>query len=75
MSGGGFGASGRDPDPKAPDPSRFRLVIEEGPQAGAFVYKTLDRLTGEVIRQFPREEVLKFMADVPASGRVIDTSV
>jgi flagellar protein FlaG len=38
----------------------FRLVIEEDQASGSYVYKTLDRRTGEVIQQFPREEVLKF---------------
>jgi flagellar protein FlaG len=37
----------------------LRLVIEEDPQSGAFVYKTLDRTTGEVVRQVPREDVLR----------------
>jgi flagellar protein FlaG len=37
----------------------FRLVIEEDPETGTFVYKTLDRRTGEVVNQFPREQVLR----------------
>lgn len=41
----------------------LRLVIEEDRDTGAFVYKTLDRATGEVLRQFPREEVLRLHAD------------
>jgi hypothetical protein len=41
----------------APDPARYRLTIEKG--AGGFIYKTLDRETGEVIRQLPREEVVR----------------
>ncbi len=40
-----------------PDAGRYRLTIEKGPEG--FVYKTLDRVTGEVIRQFPREEIIK----------------
>jgi len=36
-----------------------RLIIEENDEAGAYVYKTVDRRTGEVISQIPREEVLK----------------
>ena len=39
--------------------ARYRLVIEEGPTAGSFIYKTLDRRTGEVVNQFPREQVLR----------------
>lgn len=50
----------------------LRLVIEE-PSAGQFVYKTMDRLTGEVVRQFPREEVVRIMsAETYAPGAVAD---
>ncbi len=57
--------------PPEPEPS-YRLVIEEsGPNS--FVYKTLDRATGEVVRQFPREEVLRMMsADSYAPGDVTE---
>ncbi|WP_292035875.1 MULTISPECIES: hypothetical protein [unclassified Brevundimonas] len=52
--------------PKAePDAGRYRLTIEEGPNG--FVYMTRDRVTGEVIRQLPREEVVKMSAS-PAYG-------
>lgn len=37
----------------------LRLIIEEDTAGGAYVYKTVDRHTGEVISQIPREEVLK----------------
>ena len=47
------------------DAGRYRLTIEEGP--GGFIYKTLDRVTGEVIRQLPREDVVK-MRHSPAYG-------
>lgn len=45
--------------PVEPGPADYRLVIEEVPGAHTFVYKTLDRRTGEVVSQAPREEVLK----------------
>ena len=56
--------------------ARYRLIIEEGPIHGTFVYKTLDSTTGEVIRQFPREQVLR-MAESGGytAGGLIDTSV
>lgn len=63
--GGGFGASTRNPNPQ-PEPAPYRLTIEEGP--GGFVYKMRDQVTGEVIRQLPREDVLKLKAS-PDSGR------
>ncbi|WP_396595612.1 flagellar protein FlaG [Brevundimonas sp. R86498] len=72
-SGGDF-KRGRDAR-KAEEVARYRLVIEEGPSAGTFVYKTLDSVTGEVIRQLPREEVLKMREDgAYTAGGVIDTS-
>jgi flagellar protein FlaG len=55
-----------------PEPD-LRLVIEEG-QAGSFVYKTIDRRTGEVILQLPREEVLRMRdTDAYSAGAVIAT--
>ncbi|MBN8529953.1 MAG: flagellar protein FlaG [Caulobacterales bacterium] len=55
--------------------ARYRLVIEEGPQKGSFVYKTLDRITGEVVRQLPREDVVRMMDEGRYStGTVVDTS-
>lgn len=59
---------------EAVDAGRYRLTIEK--EASGFVYKTLDRVTGEVVRQLPREEVLK-MRESPAydAGEVIATEV
>ncbi|CAN7405982.1 flagellar protein FlaG [Brevundimonas sp. LjRoot202] len=54
--------------------ARYRLVIEEGPHSGSFIYKTLDRITGEVVKQLPREQVVDLMQAVQYSaGSVIDT--
>lgn len=52
----------------------YRLVIEKDGATGSYIYKTLDRSTGEVVSQFPREEVLK-LRDSPAyqAGQVIVT--
>lgn len=57
----------RPPKDAAPQSADLRLVIEEDEQSGAIVYKTLDRRTGEVVRQLPREEVLR-LKDDPAYG-------
>jgi len=55
--------------------ARYRLIIEEGPTSGTFVYKTLDSVTGEVVRQFPREQVLRMAENGGyAAGGLIDTS-
>lgn len=41
-----------------PDQVEMRLVIEMDQASGSYVYKTVNRLTGEVIQQLPRDEVL-----------------
>lgn len=45
-----------------PQPAPLRLVIEERPDGG-FIYKTLDRLTGEVVSQTPSEDVMRLQGD------------
>lgn len=64
--------------PAAPEPRQdladLRLVIEENGDTGTFVYKTVDRRTGEVVSQIPREDVLKLHeADAYQAGAVIKT--
>lgn len=56
-----------------PQPGDLRLVIEHDEASGEFVYKTVDRRTGETLQQFPREEVLRMRdgADYE-SGDVFD---
>ena len=56
-----------------PQPGDLRLVIEHDDASGAFVYKTVDRRTGETLQQFPREEVLRMRDGVDyESGDVFD---
>jgi flagellar protein FlaG len=58
----------------AADLAAVRLVIEESGQSGTFVYKTLDRVTGEVLSQTPGDEVLRQLARGQYSaGDVIKT--
>ena len=72
--------TGRTPDrnrasQRAEDTARYRLIIEEGPKRGTFVYKTLDSMTGEVVRQFPREQILQMaQSGNYSAGELIDTS-
>lgn len=51
----------------------LRLIIEEDQATGTFVYKTLDRRTGEIVKQFPREQVMR-LRETPGyePGDVID---
>jgi flagellar protein FlaG len=59
---------------EADEAARYRLVIEEGPRTGSFIYKTMDRVTGEIVKQFPREQVIELMRNPDYSaGAVIDT--
>ena len=53
------GASGSQAAPESPDPADLRLVIEEDKASNSYVYKTVNRLTGQVVQQLPREQVLK----------------
>lgn len=54
------------------DPVDMRLVIEEDKASGSYVYKTVNRLTGEVLMQFPRDAVLKLRERVDyEAGAVI----
>ena len=70
-------ASGKsEPKPVAtgPDPVDVRLVIEEGKVSGSYVYKTINRVTGEVLQQFPREDLLKLQSgDGYKSGAIVRT--
>jgi flagellar protein FlaG len=71
-SGGDFHDSRTQQE--ADEAARYRLVIEEGPRTGSFIYKTMDRVTGEVVKQFPREQMIELMRDPDYSaGAVIDT--
>ena len=56
-----------------PQPGDLRLVIEQDPTSGTYVYKTVNRRTGDVLQQFPREEVLRFkQAEHYDPGEVFD---
>jgi flagellar protein FlaG len=56
-----------------PQPGDLRLVIEQDDDTGDYIYKTVDRRTGETLNQFPREQVLKLGVEAGyASGDVFD---
>lgn len=57
-----------------PPPSAdLRLVIE--PHGSSYVYKTIDRRTGEVVSQYPMEDVLKMASEQRyRAGVVISTT-
>ena len=69
------GGDFRDQASDQNDTPMYRLVIEEGSTQGSFVYKTVDRVTGEVIRQLPRERLVEMISsDAYSSGSVINTT-
>ncbi len=56
-----------------PQPGDLRLVIEQDEGSGDYVYKTVDRRTGETLNQYPREQILKLREEAHyASGDVFD---
>ncbi|MBU4435073.1 MAG: hypothetical protein KKC14_11725 [Alphaproteobacteria bacterium] len=42
-----------------PQPGDLRLAIEQDEISGAYIYKTVDRRTGETVQTLPREDVLR----------------
>jgi flagellar protein FlaG len=76
--GTGAAASPAPPSPASntvamrDDAADLRLVIEEDKPTGTFIYKTVDRRTGEVVQQLPREEVIRLRDAVAyAIGSII----
>jgi flagellar protein FlaG len=64
-------AKAQTPAPQERPPST-RLMIED--VGGRFVYTVLDRVTGQVLAQIPRDELQKLGdLDDYAAGAVIDT--
>jgi flagellar protein FlaG len=54
----------------------LRLTVDKDPDSGDWVYKALDRYTGEVVRQFPRQEILDLKASRNyQAGTIIKTDV
>ena len=67
-------AKAAPPVPAGPEPVDMRLVIEEDQASGSYVYKTVNRVTGEVVQQFPRDEILRLRQELQyAAGSVIRT--
>ena len=57
------------------DFSSRRLSIAQDEATGRFVYRVIDVTTGEVIRQYPPDEILKIVAQIQqASGLILDAN-
>lgn len=62
--------------PAASAVSQSRLTIEEDEATGAFVYRIIDQRTGEVLRQWPREDMLRMQQAIRAMrGAMLDRRV
>lgn len=71
---GGSLATAKPPADVQHEDVELRLVIEEDPAAASYVYKTINSRTGEVVHQYPREEVLRMREDANYhAGGVIRT--
>ena len=56
-------------------PANSRLQILQHEETGTFVYRTVDVETGEVVNQYPADEVLRRMAYWhELTGLAVDTS-
>ncbi len=53
------------------------LVIEKDPNGSGFIYKSIDRKTGEIVRLWPKQEIataLQALQDIDARGLMLDES-
>jgi hypothetical protein len=41
------------------EPIEYRLVVDKDPVSNTFIYRTVDRLTGETVAQYPNEEIVR----------------
>jgi flagellar protein FlaG len=54
----------------------LRLTVDKDPDSGDWVYKAVDRYTGEVVRQLPRQEVLDLRSSKSyQAGTIIKTDI
>ena len=63
-----------EPPPVQSESSDLGLIIQEAGQSGHYIYTVVDRRTGKIVSQLPREELLR-MRDQPnyAAGSVFDS--
>jgi flagellar protein FlaG len=57
-------------------PSNSKLQVVQDEQSGTFIYRSVDAETGEVLSQWPPEQLVKlrdYLAQL--SGLIVDTSV
>lgn len=70
--GGGGNSGARE---SVPD-YQLRLTVDKDPKSGEWIYKAIDRATGEVVKQLPRQELLDMRnSSEYQAGSVIKTDV
>lgn len=76
-----FEAASSPPTPPKPlpiqeRPADLRLEIDQDPVSGTYIYRTIDRETGDVVQQLPREEVIRLRDAIHAEvGAIIKAKV
>ncbi|MGA9658685.1 MAG: flagellar biosynthesis protein FlaG [Asticcacaulis sp.] len=62
---------------KAPtEPYQLRLTVDKDPETGQWIYRAIDRYTGEVVREMPRQELVALrQSSTYKTGSVIKTDV
>ncbi|MFT3997247.1 MAG: flagellar protein FlaG [Asticcacaulis sp.] len=54
----------------------LKLTIDQDPDTGEFIYRAIDRYTGEVVRQFPQKELLELKkSNTYKAGSVVKTDI
>ena len=56
-------------------PSNSKLQIEQDKDTGTFIYRSVDTDTGEIIRQWPPEQLLKLRDHLTEMGMFFDKEV
>jgi flagellar protein FlaG len=57
-------------------PSNSKLQIEQDRETGTFIYRSIDSETGEILRQWPPEQLLKLREDLSElEGMLFDKEV
>lgn len=55
---------------------KLKLTIDKDPDTGEYIYRAIDRYTGEVVRQFPQKELLELRkSNAYKAGSVVTTDV
>jgi len=66
----------KERDQGPPPEYTLRLTVDKDPRTGEWVYKAIDRYTGQVVRQMPRQELLDMKhSSTYETGSFIKTDV